>query len=229
MTLPTSTPIKVLLIASNQDRVAQAGLCVLLEMGDGIRVIGTAGDVETANTVWRQETPDIVLLDLRLDEDVGWTCMSSLATDGCQARMVVLMPADNPQMQNKAIAAGALGLVYREQTPEILEKAIRFVHSGEVWIDRTTTANALLALRQDTPAPVIDPSVQHIATLSERERDIIFLIGEGLKNKDIAARLFISEATVRNHLSSIFAKLHVSDRLELVIFAFRYDLAKLPT
>jgi DNA-binding NarL/FixJ family response regulator len=229
MTLPTSTPIKVLLIASNQDRVVQAGLRVLLEMGDGIRVIGTGGDTETARVLWRQETPDIVLLDLRLEEDVGWACMSALGLDGCQARMVVLMGADNPPMQNKAIAAGALGLVYREQSPDILEKAIRFVHSGEVWIDRTTTANALLSLRQDTPAPVVDPSLLHIATLSDREREIIFLIGEGLKNKDIAARLFISEATVRNHLSSIFAKLHVSDRLELVIFAFRYDLAPLPT
>jgi DNA-binding NarL/FixJ family response regulator len=229
MTLSTPTAIKVLLIASHQDQVAQAGLRVLLERGGDIQIMGIAGDVTEASALANQFNPNIVFLDLRLEEELGWASMAALRADGCPARMVVLMPSDNPALQQRAIAEGALGLVYREQSPDILERAVRHVHGGEVWIDRTTTANALLAMRQETAPAAVDPSLQRIATLSEREREIIFLIGEGLKNKEIAARLFLSEATVRNHLSSIFAKLQVSDRLELVIFAFRYDLAKLPT
>jgi DNA-binding NarL/FixJ family response regulator len=229
MTHSTSSLIKVLLLSSAQDRMAQAGFRLLLEQFAGIQVVGVTGNVPEACTIAQEHTPDIVLLDLRIDEALSWDGMTALANDGCRARMIVLMPADKPQLQQRAISAGALGLVYSQQAPEVLEKAIGHVHRGEVWIDRTTTANALLALRQETAPVVTDTNLLNIATLSEREREVIFLIGEGLKNKDIAARLFLSEATVRNHLSSIFHKLQVNDRLELVIFAFRYELAKLPT
>lgn len=227
--MASSTPIKILLVASDDDLVARAGLQSLLKSWEGMEVIGAVGYGEESLQVVSQQSTDIVLIDLdtRPDE-IGFTLLETLVSGGGQARYIALMSANDAQKQHRAIACGALGLVYREQPAEILNKAIRYVAGGEVWIDRTTTANALIALQHDRSSQKSDPNLLRIATLSPRERELILLIGEGLKNKEIAARLFLSESTVRNHLSSIFEKLQVNDRLELVIFAYRYGLASLP-
>jgi two-component system nitrate/nitrite response regulator NarL len=121
--------------------------------------------------------------------------------------------------------AGAMGVVLKEHAAEVLIKAINKVHQGEVWLDRSMMGTVLDEMTQ---APEIDPEGARIASLSDREREVIALIAEGLKNKQIAQRLFISETTVTHHLSSIFSKLDVSDRLELIIYAFRHGLAQLP-
>lgn len=227
--MSSSTPIRVLVVCSNDNLVARAGLQSLLQNWDEIEVVGAVGSGEDALSVAEQQPPDIVLIDVDAGPDeIGFTILEALIQSGCEGRMVALMSAGDRQKQHRAIACGALGLVYREQSPEVLSKAIRHVAGGEVWIDRTTTADALIALKQDRLAQQNDPNLSRITSLSTRERELILLIGEGLKNKDIAARLFLSESTVRNHLSSIFEKLKVSDRLELVIFAYRYSLASLP-
>ena len=105
-------------------------------------------------------------------------------------------------------------------------KAIKKVHHGEVWLDRLTMGSVLQEMTEEKQA---DPDQEKIASLTEREREVVSLVGEGLKNKQIAAKLFISETTVTHHLSSVFSKLAVSDRLELIIYAFRHGLAKLPS
>jgi len=107
----------------------------------------------------------------------------------------------------------------------MLLKAINKVHQGEVWLDRSLMGSVLDEMTQ---APEADPQKAKIDSLTDREREVIALIAEGLKNKQIGQRLFISETTVTHHLSSIFSKLEVSDRLELVIYAFSRNLAKMP-
>ncbi|MDF2439713.1 MAG: hypothetical protein JWN98_697 [Abditibacteriota bacterium] len=227
--MSSSTPIHVLIVRSDDNLVARAGLQSLLDSCDGIQVIGAVGNGEDALSIAEQTPPHIVLIDVDAGpQEIGFTIIEALIQSGCQGRMLALMSAGNSQKQHRAVACGAVGLVYREQSPEVLFKAIRCVAAGEVWIDRTTTANALIALQRERIAQENDPNLLRIATLSTRERELILLIGEGLKNKEIASRLFLSESTVRNHLSSIFEKLHVNDRLELVIFAYRYGLASLP-
>ena len=118
------------------------------------------------------------------------------------------------------IELGATGLVLKNERPEVLMKAIRKVHGGEVWLDRTITARVLarIARRRHTQ----DAEAEKIASLTRREHEIIALVGEGLKNGAIADRLFVSEATVRNHLTSILSKLGLSDRFELAVYAFRH-------
>ena len=104
-------------------------------------------------------------------------------------------------------------------------KAIKKVSEGEVWIDRSMMGSMIQEFSKPTQA---DPEEAKIDSLTLREREVIKLVGEGLKNRQIAERLYISETTVTHHLSSVFSKLEVSDRLELIIYAFRHALAKLP-
>jgi len=120
-------------------------------------------------------------------------------------------------------------LVLKERSTEILLKAIEKVHAGEVWLERSMIAAVLSEMTRKNERKPTNPEAANIATLTPREREVITLIGEGLRNKQIAQRLFISETTVRHHLTSIFSKLHVSERLELVIYAYRHGLAKIPS
>jgi DNA-binding NarL/FixJ family response regulator len=108
----------------------------------------------------------------------------------------------------------------------VLLKAIKKVHQGEVWLDRSMLSSLLNEKTQANKK--VEPDEAKMANLTVRERELIGMIAEGLKNKQLAERLFISETTVTHHLSSIYSKLGVSDRLELVIYAFAHSLAKLP-
>jgi DNA-binding NarL/FixJ family response regulator len=119
-----------------------------------------------------------------------------------------------------------MGVVLKEKAAETLLRAIERVHAGEVWLERAMMASVLSQMTRASQQP--DPEAAKIATLTTREREVIALIGEGLRNRQIAERLFISETTVRHHLTSIFAKLEVADRLELVIYAFRHALVRPP-
>ena len=141
------------------------------------------------------------------------------------ARVLVLTGLRGSESQRRAMLAGAMGVVLKDHAAEVLIKAIHKVHQGEVWLDRLTMGSVLDEMTQ---APEIDPERAKIASLTDREREVIALIAEGLKNKEIGKRLFISETTVTHHLSSIFSKLEVTDRLELVIYAFAHKLAKVP-
>jgi DNA-binding NarL/FixJ family response regulator len=139
----------------------------------------------------------------------------------------VLTATASAQAKQEAVSAGAMGIVPQEQSAQVLFKAIECVQAGEIWIERSLAASVLRDKTRPRPQNPNDPQLR-IGTLSEREREVIVFICEGLKNQAIAEKLFISEATVRHRLTSIFEKLRVSDRLELVIFAYHHGLAQLP-
>ncbi len=113
-----------------------------------------------------------------------------------------------------------MGVVLKEQASDVLLRAIEKVHAGEVWLERTMIAHVLGQMTRRRSHPQLSPEEAKIATLTAREREVMALIGEGLKNSQIAQRLFISETTVRHHLTSTFGKIGVHDRLELVIYAY---------
>lgn len=129
------------------------------------------------------------------------------------------------EQHRQAIRHGAMGLVLKEQAPEVLLKAIEKVYAGEVWLDHAMLTSVLNELALGKAAPPANAEARRIAMLTERERDVIALVGEGLKNKQIGDRLAISSTTVGHHLTSIFNKLGVESRLELVIFAHRHSLS----
>jgi DNA-binding NarL/FixJ family response regulator len=133
----------------------------------------------------------------------------------------------DPETHQKAARLGAMGVVLKEDAADLLLKAIQKVCQGEAWLDRLTLGNLLWQLSSHDKGE-LDPQRKKISSLTERERQVIVLIAEGLKNKQIAERLFISPTTVTHHLSSIYSKLGVTDRLELVVYAFANKLAKMP-
>jgi DNA-binding NarL/FixJ family response regulator len=144
------------------------------------------------------------------------------------ARIVILTGVRDPDLHRQAVELGAMGLVSKEKAAVELLQAIRQVGAGEAWLEPALVASVLRTIAHTGGKLPVDREALKIAALSEREREVIALIGKGLRNKQIADQLCISETTVRHHLTAIFTKLAVADRLTLVIYAYRHGLAPLP-
>jgi len=219
--------IKVMVLADLP--ITRAALRLLLQSHDHLNVIAEAAVGAKALDLNGNERPDIVLLDCDPKSESTLELLPELLKGAQAGQLILLTDSSDRDFQQRAIQLGARGLVSKDKTPEILFKAIERVNAGEVWFERVTMANALGEMSRLNGAREPDPEAARIAALSKREREVVVLIGEGLKNKQIADRLFISETTVQHHLSSIFGKLGVADRLELVIYAYRQSLVKLPS
>jgi two-component system nitrate/nitrite response regulator NarL len=217
----SATAIRVLLISDLL--LMRAGLRHLLESA-GITLVGEVMTCAEAVVVAARERPDIILLDLDSRSD-NCACVENLV-GAHGSRIIALSDRERSADHPVLVERGAIGLVLKHERPEVLIKAITKVHAGEVWLDRMNTAEALGRLSRRRHAE--DVEAAKIATLTKREREIIALVGEGLKNAAIAQRLFISEATARNHLTSILDKLDLSDRFELAVYAFKHGLVRYP-
>jgi len=227
MSRSSSAAIRILLIA--KDILIRSGFKILLESNPGLKVCGEAGNEQEAANLAGKEQPDIVLLYDDMTGETGWMdALPRLMALLNRPRIILITSSENAQDHVRAVRNGALGIVTTNLPPEILFKAIEKIHAGEAWLDRSLVASFLVQGSNSMLSFRDDPRVKKIAQLSAREREIIALVGEGLKNQQIADRLFLSEVTVRHHLTSVFKKLGVTDRLELVIYAYQNDLAKLP-
>lgn len=216
--------IRILLV--DDHAIVRQGLQMFLEGEPGLKVIGLAGDRATTLEFATRELPDVILLDLDLGGESGIEMLPDLLAAAPQARVILLTGARDPEQHLAAVQRGAMGVVLKDQATESLTAAITSVHGGGAWIDPALTARLLSSRSRQQPER--DPEADKIASLTERERDIVALICEGLQNNDIGERLKISAITVRNHLSTIFSKLGVNSRLELAIYAFKHGLAKTP-
>ncbi len=225
MTSSTVVPIRILLL--DNEPIIRAGLKLLLEQQSGFRVVAQAGDDKTALGLAEQEQPDIVLFHESSGDMLRFALLPQLMAVLENPRIILLTPINFSEYHVRAVQHGAMGVVLSRLTPEVLYKAIEKVYEGEVWLDRSLVANVLASTNRQKFFER-DTVPRKVALLSEREREIIALVGEGLKNQQIAERLFLSDVTVRHHLTSIFKKLKVSDRLELVIYAYKNGLAELP-
>ena len=226
MTTIDSKMVRIVLV--DDHTVVRAGLRMLIESRPGLQVVGEASTTGEALTVAGQVQPDIILLDLDLGGDSGLDILPELFTTAKQARVLMLTGVRDPEEHHRAVRLGAMGVVVKEKAADDLLKAIEKVHAGEVWLDGALMARVLGRSGPVGEITPVNPETARINSLTEREREVIALICEGLQNKLIGERLFISETTVRHHLTSIFDKLGVTNRLELVIYAYRHGLAKLP-
>jgi two-component system, NarL family, nitrate/nitrite response regulator NarL len=220
-------PIRILLIDDHV--IVRAGLRMLIENHKGMVVVGEAGDRIDALAIAARERPQVILLDLDMGNESGLDFLRELLDAAAGARVVMLTGVRDPEAHRRAVHLGAMGLVLKDKATEVLIKAIEKVHAGEVWLDRSLTASVLSEMSQAREIRRADPDAKRISSLTDREREIVGLVSEGLKNKQIGDRLFISEATVRNHLTSILSKLELSDRFELALYAYRHHLAKPPS
>jgi two-component system nitrate/nitrite response regulator NarL len=227
MRAPAAGPIRVMLI--DDHAVVRSALRLLIETQPGMKAVGEAGDRADALAVAGREQPDVILLDLVLHSTDGLELIPELLHAAGKARILVLTGVTDPEVHVRAMRLGAMGVVLKEKASEVLIKAIEKVNEGEIWFDRSLVADVFSEKPRAGEAKKQDPEAARIATLTEREREVISLVGEGLRNKQIADRLSISQTTVSHHLTSIFNKLGAADRFELIIYAYRYGLADPPT
>jgi DNA-binding NarL/FixJ family response regulator len=216
--------IRILIV--DDHLLVRTGLRMLIDNEPDMTVVGQAATRAEAITLAKTEQPNLVLLDLDLGNENGLDFLSEFTTTVPGVHVLVLTGLRDIDSHRRAARLGAAGVVLKEHAADVLLKAIKKVHQGEVWLDRSLMGSLFREMTQGVA--YADAEAARISTLTPREREVVTLIAEGLKNRDLAARLFISETTVTHHLSSVFAKLGVSDRLELVIYAFANKLAKPP-
>lgn len=218
-------PIRIMIV--DDHRLIRDGLEMLITSSPGFSVAAKAGSCEESLKLVEREQPDIVLLDLDLGGESGLDLLPELLARAKNCRVLALTGMRDPDLHRSAMLLGAMGVVQKEKAYEVLLKAIEKVHEGEIWYDRLKMGSVLSEILRDGKESQSDPDALKIASLTPREREVITLISQGLKNKAIGKKLFISETTVRHHLTSTFAKLCISSRLELIIYAFSNGLAEL--
>lgn len=221
-----STPIRIVLIEPHT--MVREGLAALLERETAFRIVGGAGNLQNALTLIAREQPDIVLFEPAGLEEDGFEWIGEVRAASPNARLIMVTELSDVALHHRVVQLGVTGIVPKDQTAKTLVKAIAKVYSGEAWLDRSMMASVITQLARGSNTALDDPEKMRLALLSPRENEIIRLIAKGLKNKAIAKQMSISEHTVRHHLTSIFTKLQVTDRLELMIFAYRHGLADLP-
>jgi two-component system nitrate/nitrite response regulator NarL len=226
MTAAAADQVRIVVLGEHE--LFREGLCLLLSRQSGFKVVGDAGTLPEGLSLVQREQPDIVLFAIEGGDGIRIDLLPELLTVSEQTRILVLLKPNDPELQRKAIRLGAVGVLSKDKPARVLVKAIECVNAGEAWVDRFTTASLLRELSPINRTANHNPEEKKIASLSEREREVIQLVGKGLKNKQIADTLFISDITVHHHLTSIYSKLDVADRLELLIFSYRNGLAELP-
>jgi two-component system nitrate/nitrite response regulator NarL len=220
----TVTPIRVLLV--DDHHTVLWGLERLIN-GEKPRmeVVGKATSSTEAIELAEKVRPNVILLDIDLGEQNGINAIPGLITRS-NAKVLVLTGLRNSSVHDAAVRSGARGVVHKKDKAETILKAIEKVHEGEFWLDRTTTARIFVELSQARSTPREDPEKAKISLLTTRERDVISgLLTDPTANYGrIAEKLHISEHTVRNHITSIYDKLGVQNRIELFLFASKHEL-----
>jgi two-component system, NarL family, nitrate/nitrite response regulator NarL len=219
-------PIITILVVEDHE-VVRIGLRHLMEKQPHMKIVGEAINQADALAIASREKPDIIILDLCLGSENGADIIPEFLRINEECRIIVLTAIQDEEELRRASRLGAMGVIAKDAPADMLIKAIDRVYAGELWLNRRLTAALVAELRSPGNDTNGDGEKKLITRLSSREHEIIALVGEGLKNKQIAARLFISETTVRHHITSILGKLKVSDRLELLIFAYRNNLVAL--
>jgi DNA-binding NarL/FixJ family response regulator len=198
----------------------------LLQAVGDIVVVGEASGGSDVIAMIDGDKPDLVLLMMEGGGERDVALLHRLPEISERAHALVVTGDRDPALHAQAIEFGARGVVAKDEPAAVLVKAVHKVHAGEIWLDRARYAGVLNRLtRRSVDA---DPAAAQIASLTPRERQIVGLVTEGLTNKDIGERLYISEATARNHLTSILDKLDLNDRFQLAVYAFRKGLVACP-
>ncbi len=232
---PTSSPPggtpKIRIVVADDHPIFRDGLCKLLALEEDFEVVAQAEDGRQVLEVLQQYEPDILLLDLRMPHLDGLATLQRLQGGKSKTRVIVLTASDDKNEFVQAMKLGTSGIVLKQTATDLLIKSIRRVHAGEMWLDSTTTEAVIrqfVAGSAPATAPAAPPPMQtrdrDRSPLSQREREIVALVAQGFKNKEMAEKMFISEQTVKNHLHNIFDKLGVSDRLELALYAIHNNL-----
>jgi DNA-binding NarL/FixJ family response regulator len=215
--------IRVLL--ADDQALIRAGFRVLLEAAGDVAVVGEAVNGAQAVDLARAERADVVLMDIRMPEVDGLEATRRIAADDDLAgvKVVILTTFESDEYVYQALRAGASGFLVKDTEPEDLIRAVRVVARGEALLSPSVTRRLItsLATAPQRATTVPNPS---LSRLTEREREVLSLVAEGLSNEEIAGRLFLSPLTTKTHVSRIMTKLDARDRAQLVVIAYESGL-----
>jgi len=218
-----TAPVRVVL-ADDQEMV-RAGLRMLLDFQPDLEVVGEAADGLAAVEVVTRTRPDVVLMDVRMPRCDGIEAARRIVAALPETAVVVLTTFDDDASLAEALRAGVSGFLLKVAPPEQLLHAVRTVAAGNGLLDPAVTLRVIAA---SAAAPAPDPAAAaRLASLTQRETDVLRLVAEGLSNAEIAGRLYLGEATVKTYLSRMLTKLDLRDRVQAVAFAFRSGLVPL--
>ena len=213
-------PVRI--VVADDHLIFREGLVKLLESRPGYHVVGAANDGDEALPLVQNLQPDLLLLDLTMPRMSGLVALRELRDMQVQVRIVILTASAERTDIVTAVQLGAQGVILKESASDVLYKCIQAVMSGQYWLGRKRVADLVTTLRQISAADPA-PSRKHFG-LTPREREIIGAILDGSSNAEIASKFAISEKTVKHHLTNIFDKVGVGNRLELALFALHHKI-----
>jgi two-component system nitrate/nitrite response regulator NarL len=218
--------IRVLII--NDQNLFRDGIANILSAQPGIEIAACADTAATAVDAIRKLRPNVALMGWPATSVNSHKVFAAVQETKFHTRVIMLIDEELKEDFLDAVRQGCCGMVPKQTSTELLVKSIRKVHAGEFWLDRITTAEVIRRLAKkgggNSNAGARLGLREQSGALSAREREIVVLVAQGFKNKEMAERMFISEQTVKNHLHNIFDKLGVSDRLELALYAIHHNL-----
>lgn len=214
---------EIAILIADDHPVFREGLRKLLEAEPGFRVLGEAADGEQTLKLARQLEPEILLLDIRMPKLSGLEVLRELKPLLIQPRTIVFTAAVEKDQIVQALQLGARGIILKHSATDVLFEGIRCVMAGQYWVGHESVSDLVQALLEFRPGPEAAERRQGFG-LTPRETGVIALIVAGYSNKDIATKFAISEHTVKHHLTNIFDKLGVSNRLELALFSIDHHL-----
>jgi len=221
---PAAKSKKIKIAVADDHTIFRDGLRRLLGLEPDFEIVAEAQDGTEVPDILRDKEPDILLLDLKMPGLDGLGVLQRIQNQKYKTKIIVLTASDDEGEYVQAMKYGTCGIVLKQTATDLLIKSIRKVYGGEIWLDAKTTA---AVMRQFASPSEPNPRERDKPRLSNREREIVALVAQGFKNKEIAERMFISEQTVKNHLHNIFDKLGVSDRLELALYAIHRNIRPL--
>ncbi|SDJ75431.1 two component transcriptional regulator, LuxR family [Nocardioides sp. YR527] len=214
--------IRVLL--ADDQQLVRSGFRLILSLEDDISVVGEASDGADAIAKVRELRPDVVLMDVQMPGTDGIEATRTVVAEG-HAKVIILTTFDRDDYLFDALAAGASGFLLKNADPDSLAEAVRAAADGHALLAPEVTMRVIGRVTSDNAPPASRPKPpRELDLLTAREREVLLLIGEGLSNNEIARRLFLTEATVKTHVSACLAKLQLRDRVQTVVFIHRHGL-----
>jgi DNA-binding NarL/FixJ family response regulator len=213
--------IRVLI--ADDEALIRSGLQLMLESQQDLRVIAEAGDGKAATDLALSHRPDVILMDIQMPQMSGIEATAKITSSDDPPKVVMLTTFGDDENIYQALRAGASGFLLKDSRPEDVIRAIRVVAAGEALLSPAVTKRLVDGFVTTHQSPSTDTSYER---LTDREREIVTLVAEGLSNQEIADRIFVSFSTAKTHVSHVLTKLELRDRIHIVIYAYQHGLVE---
>jgi len=217
--------VSIRVLLADDQALVRSGFRMILEARPDLEVVGEAEDGCQAVELGQRLRPDVILMDVRMPNMDGVEATRRLVSEGSSTRILILTTYDLDEYVYQAIRAGASGFLLKDVQPSHLADAIRIIAAGEALLAPSVTRRLLDRFAQTLP-PGDQKPPPALSSLTEREVEVLTLLARGLSNAELASRLFLSEATVKSHISNLLRKLGLRDRVQAVVLAYETGLAR---